>query len=194
MNRRGSRILVIAFIGTLVGFCLFFTFGLSPYLKGAAERSDAFNLLGKCLEVAAGDRLLVEQRGEERWVRLIGIEAPVMEEGPELYAQAERVGRDPEWLLKQGRVTRNTLSAWVYRRGLHIIYPWGEDARDDDGNVWVYAEVAGVDLSRKLLQGGQVYALDVDHPRRDLYAAMEAEAREKQTGIWQARPRQASLF
>ncbi len=186
MNNRQSRRLVIGFVLALVGFCVFFTFGLSPYLMQAAQRSDAFHLLGKCLEIASGDTLLIDQRGEERWIRLIGIEAPAFEESARLQAQVERLGRDPDWIQQQARVSRNTLAAWVYRRGLHITYPWGEDALDEDGRHWAYAEVAGINLAYKLLQGGQVLAVDVDHPERGLFAEMEAQARDQGRGLWRA--------
>ncbi len=192
MTKRQSRILVTVFLVVLVGFCLLFTFGLSPWLQRAAERSDAFAMLGKCMEVASGDVLRIEQDGEERWVRLVGIEAPRMEGDPALAEQAARRGVDPAWLMRQGRVTRNTLSAWIHRRGLYITYPLGEDARDEEGRYRVYAEVAGIDIARKLLQGGQVYTDDTDHPRRDIYLAHEEEAREKEIGLW--RPDSVSLL
>ena len=184
MTKTQSRIVVTGFLVAVIGFCLFFTFGLSPWLQRAAEQSDAFAMLGKCMEVASGDVLRIEQDGEERWVRLVGIEAPRLEGDPELAEQAERRGVDPGWLMRQGRVTRNTLSAWIYRRGLYMSYPWGEDARDEHGRYWVYAEVAGVDLSRKLLQGGQVYVADVDHPRREEYEQLEQQARDRELGLW----------
>jgi len=192
VTKRQSRILVTVFLVVLVGFCLLFTFGLSPWLQRAAERSDAFAMLGKCMEVASGDVMRIRQDGEERWVRLVGVEAPLMEGNPALAEQAARREVDPAWLAQQGRVTRNTLSAWIHRRNLHITYPLGDNARDDQGRYWVYAEVAGIDIARKLLQGGQMYAVDTEHPRRDIYFAHEQEAREKEIGIW--RPGSVSLL
>ncbi len=194
MNQRKSRIVITVFLGGLVGFCAFFTLGLSPYLKAAAERSDAFHLLGKCVEIPAGDVLVIEQRGERREIRLIGIEAPRMDGDAELVEQATGLERDPQWVAQQGQVSRNTLAAWIYRRGLHVTYPWGEDALDEQGRHWAYAAVAGVDLSRKLLQGGQVFAKPTDepHPNAEMYAEMEAQARDRQLGIW--RDQTVSLF
>jgi endonuclease YncB( thermonuclease family) len=186
VNKRQSRWLVTGFLLALIGFCLFFTFGLSPYLQGAAERSDAFNLLGKCVAIDAADRLVVEQRGERVRVRLIGVEAPLQPGAAGLAEQAARKGVAPEWLGEQGRISRNTLTAWVYRRGLHLSYPFGEAAFDEEGRQWVTAEVAGIDLAYKLLQGGQVYATDTDHPQRALYQQMEAQARQNGVGIWRA--------
>lgn len=184
--------MVTVFLVALVGFCLVFTFGLSPWLQGAAARSDAFGMLGKCMEVSSADVLLIRQNGEEHWVRLVGIEAPRMEGDPLLGEQAARLNVDALWLMRQGRVSRNTLSAWILRRNLHITHPLGDDAQDDAGRRWVYADVAGVDIARKLLQGGQVYAADIDHPRRDQYLTLEADAREKQLGLW--RPADTGLF
>lgn len=194
MNKRQSRILITVFLGGIVGFCAFFTLGLSPYLKAAAERSDAFHLLGKCVEIPAGDVLVIEQRGERREIRLIGIEAPRMDGDTKLFEQATRLEREPQWVAQQGQVARNTLAAWIYRRGLHITYPWGEDALDEQGRHWAYAAVAGVDISRKLLQGGQVFAQTPaePHPHAEMYVEMEAQARERALGIW--RDRTVSLF
>jgi len=150
-------------------------------LRAAAERSDAFDMLGKCMEVASADTILIQQAGETRWVRLLGVEAPRAEGNAD---QAARLGWTEEEVARAARVSRNTLSAWIYRRGLRVEYPLGEDFTDHQGRPFIYAEVAGLDLSRKLLQGGQVFASDIDHPRRDLYRALEQEARERQLGIW----------
>ncbi len=192
MNKRQSRIVITIFLVGLLGFCLLFTFGLSPYLTGAADRSDAFSMLWRCMDISNAEVLRVQQVDEERWVRLLGVEAPRMDGAPDLMEQAARRGVDPAWLARQGQVSRNTLSAWIMRRGLHITHPLGEEARDEEGRYWVYAEVAGIDIARKLLQGGQVYAADIEHPRREQYVALESEARERQLGIW--RPEAVGLL
>lgn len=185
MTPKQSKWLISGFLIALVSVCALLTLGLSPYLKAAAERSDAFDMLGKCMAVEAADILLIRQAGEQREVRLLGVEAPSVAGDPE---QAARLGWTPERVAQEGQVSRNTLAAWIYRRGLLVQYPLGTEVTDNEGRPYVYAEVAGVDLARKLLQGGQVFLTDVDHPRRDLYLEMEASARERQLGIWRNRP------
>ena len=185
MNPQKSKWLISGFLITLVSVSAFLTLGLSPYLKAAAERSDAFDMLGKCMAVESADILLIRQAGEQREVRLLGVEAPSMAGDPE---QAMRLGLAPELLAREGLVSRNTLAAWVYRRGLRIEYPLGLETTDEEGRPYVYAEIAGVDLARKLLQGGQVVMTDVVHPRLELYLEMQASARERGFGIWRHLP------
>ncbi len=189
MNRRQGKWFVIIFFASLVAFCLAFTFGLAPYLERAAKESDAFNLLGKCIEVHSANTLVVEQRGEQRTVRLTGIAAPPMNGDTSSVIQyAEEHGANPHWLARQGQISRNTLAAWIYRRGLHLVYPFGEEHIDEEGNYLVYAEVAGIDVAMKLLEGGQVYAIDTPHPRLDTYKEMEQRAQAAGSGIWRTTP------
>ena len=47
-----------------------------------------------------------------------------------------------------------------------------------------YVSVFGVDVGRKLLQGGQAMASREPHPRLEEYLACEAEAKAKARGIW----------
>jgi endonuclease YncB( thermonuclease family) len=184
MNKRQTKITITVFLFGLIGVCLLLTFGLSPYLREAASRSDAFDMLGKVQAVESGAVLAIQQRGSNRVIRLLGVESPALPTDPALMAQASRRGVDPDWLGEQGRVTRNTLAAWIYRRGLKVEYPRGEEAVDEAGRHWVYAEVAGIDLARKLLQGGQVYAADIEHPRAAMYRELEQQARDRQIGLW----------
>lgn len=188
MSKRASRVGLTLFLLGIVAFCFLLTFGIAPYLREAAARSDAFSMLGRCMEVRSADTLVIEQNDERRLVRLVGIEAPRLEGDPLLAAQAQARQVDVHWLARQGQVSRNTLAAWIYRRGLHLTYPFGEDVVDEEGRHLVYAAVAGVDIARKLLQGGQVFASDEEHPRREEYLALEAEGRASQGGLWRPEP------
>jgi endonuclease YncB( thermonuclease family) len=162
MNQKQSRWLVIGFLGTLMITCLALTYGVAPYLRRAAASTQGV-VLHRCMEVASADILRVRFDDTEEWIRLVGVTAPTGE---------------------QGRVSRNTLSAWIYRRSLLLVHPFTEPVRDDEGRLRVYAEVAGVDVSKKLLQGGQVYASDEAHPKCEEYKLLESIAREARIGIW----------
>lgn len=138
------------------------TYGVAPYLRKAAASTKGV-VLYRCMEVPSADIMRMQFDDIEEWVHLVGVVAP---EG------------------ELGRISRNTLFAWINRRSLLLVHPFTDPVRDEEGRLRVYAEVAGVDVARKLLQGGQLYTTDEVHPRAEEYKALEAEAREARIGIW----------
>ncbi len=171
----------------LVLLCAVFTFGLSSYLRDTGERTSGQVHLIQCIEVVAGDTMRVHYRGREEMIRLVGVEAPLTPGHARMREQAERLGREPAEWAEWGRVSRNTLSAWILKRRMRLAFPFGAEARDDDGRLLVYAELYGVDVGAKMLEGGLVFADGADHARLDRYRALEQHARNRQIGLWTQR-------
>jgi len=186
MNQKQSRIFSIGMVVFILGVCLALTYGVAPGLR--ARATDGLNAmpLYRVMEIVTGDTLVLRIGESDQAVRLVGIEAPRMEGDPRAVEQAARWGFDPVYVTLNGTTSRNTLSAWIYRRSVFVTYPYGEETLDAEGRLQVQAQVAGVDLAIKLLQGGQVAATDEVHQDSAVYALLEQEARTRRAGLWRA--------
>jgi endonuclease YncB( thermonuclease family) len=187
LNRKQSRLFSIGMVVFILGVCLALTYGVAPGLR--ARATDGLNAmpLYRVMNIVSGDTLELRMGESNQLVRLVGIEAPAMEGDPRVAEQAARWTLDPVYVAQNGVTSRNTLSAWIYRRSVFVAYPFGEDTRDAEGRLQVQAQVAGVDVASKLLQGGQVVVTDEIHPDTELYRRLEQEARTRQAGLWRAR-------
>lgn len=125
--------------------------------------------------VVDGDTLVLEE-GER--VRLLGVDAPEMRH------------EDPE-ARALGRLARAKALRLV--RGRRVVLVTGEPATDTYGRTLAYAHVVddtgalGLDLGAELLRSGSARLYPTRHPRRTEYAALQAEARAGQRGIWNER-------
>ena len=181
-QRRGKVYLTLFFL-VLAGLCLGFTVGIAPMLQGVQRDASSKIPHWTCVGVSAGDLLDIESLTTTRVVRLHGITCPPQEEGPALTAMAQELGFPEDELRHQGEMARNTVAAWIYKRRLDV--EWAPETEGDAPEIAEgYVSVFGVDVGRKMLQGGQAMASRDDHPRREAYIAYEAEAREKGRGIW----------
>jgi endonuclease YncB( thermonuclease family) len=182
-SRNKARVYITIFFVALAGISIGFTVGIAPMLQGVQQDASSKIPHWSCVGIPAGDVLEIESLTTTRVVRLHGIVCPPREEGPALSAMAEELGFQEEALMHQGDMARNTVAAWIYKRRLDVEWlPEFDEAGTDESRG--YVSVFGVDVGRKMLQGGQAMALREDHPRRDAYLAYEEEAREKGRGIW----------
>ena len=184
---RKSRRLLTVYIAAITIVCAVFTYGVSSHLVETRERLGTWTPGAICRDVLSGDRLLlVDEFGATNVVRVLGIEAPPTDRGEALTEFARRVGRREDFVLQQGQTAHATLRIWINRRHVKTITPEGFESADKTGATPVYASRQGVDIGRKMLQGGQAVALDMPHPRLEEYRRYEAEARAAGAGIWRA--------
>lgn len=182
-GRGRARVYITVFFVVLAGISLGFTVGIAPMLKGVQQDASSKIPHWSCVGIPAGDMLEIESLTTTRVVRLHGIVCPPREEGAALSAMVDVLNFPEDELMHQGEMARNTVAAWIYKRRLDV--EWlPEFDTPDDGESRGYVSVFGVDVGRKMLQGGQAMALREEHPRGDAYLTYEAEAREKGRGIW----------
>jgi endonuclease YncB( thermonuclease family) len=184
-KRLRAKIYITIFFLVLAGLCLGFTVGIAPTLKGVQANAASKIPHWTCEEVLSGDTVRIKSLTTSQVVRIRGIVAPPREEGPALAEMARTLDFPEQDLLHQGEMARNALSVWIYKRRLDV--EWLEDARETGPDVATgYISVFGVDVGRKMLQGGQAMAVREDHPRREAYAGYEEEARARERGIWRS--------
>lgn len=182
---RKSRRLLTLYIGAVTLVCALFTYGISSHLTQTRERLDDWSPGAICREVLAGDRiLLVDEAGATNILQVLGIQAPPSEPGPALTEFARQVGRREDFVLQQGRSAQATVQVWLNRRHIRLDTPEGFEAPDEEGVIRAYASRQGVDIGRKMLQGGQAVAVDMPHPRLEEYRRYEAEAQAAGAGLW----------
>jgi hypothetical protein len=90
-------------------------------------------------------------------------------------------GLDPQ---KEDRIARHTLQAYTFKRRIRF-HPAEEGTEPKPGGPQVgYVELYGVDVGKKLIENGQAFAADIDHPRKALYLRMQEKARTAHHGVW----------
>lgn len=122
--------------------------------------------------------LLAQERGAPINIRLAGVWAPSE-------SQSQLNGLNP---ANEDRISRKTLLAYIYKRRIRFHAIEGVPEYLSEGLKQGYVELYGVDVGKQLLQNGQGFANDQDHPRRDVYLAAEEEARSKRHGVWRLMP------
>jgi endonuclease YncB( thermonuclease family) len=184
---RKSRRLLTVYIAAIILVCALFTYGVSSHLVETRERLGTWTPGAICRDVLSGDRiLLVDESGTTNLVQVLGIEAPPVASGQALTDFARRVGRREDFVLQQGQTAHSTLRVWINRRHVKTTVPEGFETAEANGAILAYASRQGVDIGRKMLQGGQAVALDIPHPRLEEYRQYEAEAQAAGAGLWRA--------
>lgn len=144
------------------------------------ERTGEF-LEGTVTDVVDGDTVVVEVEGEPRRVRLIGVDTPetvhpnkpVQHYGPEASAFTKRT-------LSGRRVWLEYDVAPLDKYQRHLAYVWLENpGRGED------AVRRGMFNARLILEGyGRVMTIQPNSRHADLFARLQAEAREAGRGLW----------
>ena len=182
-HKRKSRWSLTAFIVAVVCVCGLLTFGVASRLESTRQKTKDWHEGHLCVGVLRGDLVEVEMEGRTNQVQLLGLHCPPIARDAEATDMAATYGRSEEDLVRLGQVSHKTLKAWVNKRRVHLKTP---DNAPRDGRMQAYMSIYGVDVARKMLQGGQGFAVDVDHPRRDAYAEYEKEAQRAGVGVWHA--------
>jgi endonuclease YncB( thermonuclease family) len=178
-TRRG-RIGITVFFLLLVLGSLAGTRYFAPRLQRVQSDHAVAMPVWKCLEVPTGDRITVSDGTVTNLVHVRGIASPPTQRGRELDAVCAHLGMREEDVIRKGQLAGKALRTWIYRRKALL----AERTENADGTWTAYVAVGGVDVGRKMLQNGQAYALDEGHPRMEGYRADEAEARQREIGIW----------
>jgi len=211
LSRGKGRLVLLAFFGTIIGFSWLMTKGNKDGLDELRVAGSAKQAFFQVEGVPSGDSLLVvpvmrsgdsfirrffkKMKGLEdtivesdppQVVRLIGIQAPPMQDGPEVAAFAERVGLDAATLLEPrsvtkkhyGEIARDALKVYIYKQRVRLTVP--DPARPDE----VHAEANNVDLGMVVLQHGQAATLPGEHEYATEYLQFEAKAKRQGLGLW----------
>lgn len=142
-------------------------------LTNSSGVGDARN--AELVRVVDGDTIVVETRGKERTVRLIGIDTPETKRprvavqcgGPEATASLERM------LEEADRV--------------RLLADASQDRVDRFGRLLRHVHYEGADLGKAQLRRGwaELYVFDARFRRAGAYERAQARARESGRGAWQ---------
>jgi len=211
LSGRATKLVLLGFFGTIIAFSWLMTKGNKDGLDELRVAGSAKQAFYQVEGVPSGDSLLVvpvmrsgdsfirrffkKMKGLEdtivesdppKVVRLIGIQAPPMQNGPEVAAFADRVGIDAETLLgprsvtkkHYGQIARDALKVYIYKQRVRLTFP--DPAKPDE----VHAEANNVDLGMVVLQHGQATVLPVEHEFTKEYQGFEAKAKRQRLGLW----------
>jgi len=193
--RNRNRLFVSLFLLGTLAFTVAMTFWVGPGIMGMREEIDNRDLLYKGREIPDAGTLIVQKRAWTRpntypmvRIQLAALDAPPLlgEEEPELIAWAERHSVSPRQAARMAQSAQRTLTAFVRMQNMVLKPADGGAIRDGlaDGEP-VHVFVAGTDVSRKqLLQGLAFHNSAAPQLHAGLYAAAQAEAREKRRGLW----------
>jgi len=183
-KRRRGRIIVTIFLASTVLASLAITTWVTHDPKMISLASGELVPHIKCKEVLDGRTLLIEFPGSTQTVRMAGLELPSGLYDQRLNEQAVRYGCQRDSITVQAGIAKKVLLGWVKRHRVSIIHPYDEERYDDEGHLLAYVTAFGLDVGRKLIQGGQVFASTEEHPYAEQYAQFQREAQDKQVGVW----------
>lgn len=211
LSGRATKLVLLGFFVTIFAFSWLMTKGNKDGLDELRVAGSAKQAFYQVEGVPSGDSLLVvpvmrsgdsfirrffkKMKGLEdtivesdppQVVRLIGIQAPPMQDGPEVAAFAQQVGIDAQTLLgprsvtkkHYGEIARDALKVYIYKQRIRLSFP--DPARPDHA----HAEANNVDLGMVVLQHGQAAALPVEHEFAEEYRTFEAKAKRQRLGLW----------
>jgi len=128
------------------------------------------------VNVFDGDTLLVESRGRQYKIRVLGINTPEVD-GP--YRKAEPFGKEASARTKE------------LAMGKKITLEYGgQDKADKFGRLLAYVTLPdGQDLGRILISEGLAEAFHhAQYSRKRLYHDLEAKAKLSRLGMWKEKP------
>lgn len=173
---KGRALVAVFYISLIAGT------GLITYVsvqRGQAKRDDGeFFPYLSCLGISSPEILDAEERGEKIQLRMVGVDAPSRQ--PELLN-----GLDP---AQEDAISVKTLLAYIYKRRLRFHSAGDLPENPAEGLRQGYVEVYGIDVGRKLIENGQAFAADIEHPRKELYLQMQAKAKAAKLGVWRRHP------
>ena len=186
LTRRSWVLLMAAFIGSLGGLFFWLMWILAPKLEHLRQSGDSFY---ECLEVVSGDHLRLRdirnRNGAIIDVRLIGITAPPIAEGPAAEAFARASAIPVARVVEMGRISRNCLIPWLFKQSsLQLDYDRAHPGRDAEGRLLAYVSLSLIDVGVMQLREGQAILDPAPHKYAAIYKDMENKARSQNIGIW----------
>ena len=168
LDRRNLKI-IISVLLFLVGFLGYFA-GRSIYHK--QEEGTVLPQNGLVTVVYDGDTVKVKFRnGNERKVRLIGVDAP------EISEQREEV-------LFRALMAKRFAFFYLYRENIELTYDW--ELEDKYGRLLAYVWIEGEGLFNKFILSEGFASVFQNFPfkYRDEFIEAEKEARKLEKGLW----------
>jgi len=196
LKQRRSRILLTLFILCVIATCGLLTVGVSSRLEATREKTSDWHAGYHCIDVIRGDLIRVTADGMTNLVQILGMACPSTSRDRQASVMAAERHMPEDRVVEHGITAQKTLKAWINKRRVNLVSPDGSEAAPSkDGVFYAYASVFGVDIGRKMIQGGQAFATSEEHPRLDEYLGYEEEARRDGLGLWHATmpPRQVGL-
>ncbi len=138
------------------------------------------------LKVVDGDTLLVNYKGKEESIRLIGIDTPESKANKKAKSDAQRSREDLKTIISQGKEATEFVKTMV-RPGDKVTIEFDVQTRDKYGRLLGYVYLFnGKMLNEEIVKAGyanlMTYPPNVKYQERFLKAYREA--RENQRGLW----------
>ena len=138
------------------------------------------------LKVVDGDTLLVNYKGKEESIRLIGIDTPESKANKKAKSDAQRSGEDLKTIISQGKEATEFVRTMV-RPGDKVTIEFDVQTRDKYGRLLGYVYLFnGKMLNEEIVKAGyanlMTYPPNVKYQERFLKAYREA--RENKRGLW----------
>ena len=171
---RSGRWLVILFYSILFGGTAWVTsYSVQSSYHKRHVQGEFFPHL-RCTGIIDPITLETEKHGQTGSVQFLGVLRP---------SQRRELlnGLDP---YREDQIARHTLQAYLYKRRVRF-HPVDNPGENSPGTLQVgYVELYGIDVGKKLIENGQAFAAEIDHPRKELYLRMEEKARKARKGVW----------
>ncbi|CAB49969.1 thermonuclease family protein [Pyrococcus abyssi] len=142
-------------------------------------------LHGKVVKVVDGDTVYVKlSNGETVKVRLIGIDAPELEE--DLMRPGEYPGiHNLSCLVKYGYIAKEFLKNYTLGKDVTLIFDSIQGRKDKYGRLLAYLYINGTDVNAELVKMGLArvfYEKKFDKIKE--YSELEDEARKRRQNLW----------
>jgi micrococcal nuclease len=160
------------FILTPILFLAIFVFFSERLIQGEQGRDSSFSERGLVTAVYDGDTIKVRfENGQERRVRLIGIDAP-------------ETGASREEEKFRAQMSKRFAFFYLYRKAVKLSYDW--EIEDKYGRLlaYVWTEKQGLFNKFILSEGFAAVFLNFPFEYREEFIEAEKEARKLEKGLW----------
>ena len=138
------------------------------------------------LKVVDGDTLLVNYKGKEESIRLIGIDTPESKANKKAKSDAQRSGEDLKTIISQGKEATEFVKTMV-RPGDKLTIEFDVQTRDKYGRLLGYVYVLdGKMLNEEIVKAGYANVLTVppNVKYEGNFVRAYREGRENRRGLW----------
>lgn len=185
---RKQFVVILGFFLVILGSIFsWMLWSLTPQLRKFQNQE----IFYQCEEVVSGEELLMrplKAKGETHdafLVRVRGIEAPPNREGSEVAAFAMKTGLPESEILEMGKISRNTLAAWLYMQSnIMMKFDREQPEYDAQGRLIAHVELSLVDVGKMQLIEGQAIFREEPNDYATLYATYTEKAQNQNFGIW----------
>lgn len=138
------------------------------------------------LRVLDGDTLIVNYKGKEESIRLIGIDAPESKANKKAKGDAQRSGEDLKTIISQGKKATEFVNT-IVRPGDKVTIEFDVQTRDKYGRLLCYVYlINGKMLNEEIVEAGYADLMTIppNVKYQDRFLKAYRGARENQRGLW----------